>query len=489
MASISSNPHHLRKPEVKYELRIRGLSTDGKTDELRKRLKIAFRNNISVNLAIISALNPDTELMDSQDRLQELQDVVEDYEGDKGDFQRISARLWHLYQRVDRVLVEEEDGVRDQDQQNTKEVILAKTTDLLEALKKRSEDVSTNSDFSTPPTATEGTQAGPVSTVPTGIPSGTSQHQEIQQPLRTTDVKTTSAVPGPTAPSDALTSVRQASSSHRQLPRQLLRQLPSHFQGNLDSKAIPIYKWGLQFSNGPGQSVGAFLQRVEELRRARGVSEAQLFLSAVDLFTESALVWYRSTVGRISSWDELRKEMKVVFQTPDYDDMLIQEIMSRRQGDHEPVDLFIASMEGLYSRLSVPATENDRLKQMLKNLNRYLQEKLCMFSIPTIEELRQLGRKAELGRLRASNVNTPPKACTVLEPDLAYQRFQPSKQHVSRVAYVNSPRPASKIKCWNCEEEGHRFTKCSKPRNVFCFSCGTKDVKKIDCPTCNPKNV
>lgn len=479
MASISFNAHHLRKPEVKYELKIRGLSTDGKADELRKRLKTAFKNNTPVNLDVISALDPDTELMDSHDKLKELKDVVEDYEGDKGDFQRISARLLHLYQRVDRVCVDDEDGVLDEDQQKSKEEIRSKTNDLIGALKKRSEDVSTNSDSSAPPTATEETSVGHASAPSTGITLGTSQPTEIQQPLRSTDKTTrpTSSIPRPTTANTDPTSAHQHSPS------------PVVPVGNFDSKAIPIYKWGLQFSNGPGQSVGAFLQRVEELQRARGISTTQLFQSAVDLFTGSALVWYRSTVGRISSWDELRKEMKVVFQTPDYDDMLTQEIMSRRQGDREPVDLYIASMEGLYSRLSVPATENDRLKQMLKNLNRYLQEKLCMFTIPTIEELRQLGRKAELGRMRASNVNTPAKACTVLEPDLAYQTSESSKHNVSKVAYVNTPKPIiPKLKCWNCDEDGHRFTKCSKPRKVFCFRCGTKDVKKVDCPKCHPKN-
>lgn len=477
MASISFNAHHLRKPEVKYELKIRGLSTDGKTDELRKRLKLAYKNNAPLDEATISELGTDTELLESQDKLQELQDLVDDYDGDKGDLQRISARLWHLYHRIARIPVEEEDGAPDEDQQKTKDELQAKTTTLLGILKKQSEEVTVESEPRKSTPSPEETQA----LASTGIPLGQSQPQVLQQrPPTTTDQMSTSSILRPTAPKDATISAQKTPSS--------LLQPQSQLQGSFDSKAIPIYKWGLQFNNGPGQSVGAFLQRVEELQRARGISETQLFQSAVDLFTGSALVWYRSTVGRISSWSELRKEMKVVFQTPDYDDMLVQEIMSRRQGDHEHVDLYIASMEGLYSRLSVPATENDRLKQMLKNLNRYLQEKLCMFTILTIEELRQLGRKAELGRLRASNVNTPPKAYTVLEPDLAYQKFEPSRPHANRLAYVNSPRPISKVKCWNCEEEGHRFTKCPKPRNVFCFSCGTKDVKKVDCPKCRPKN-
>lgn len=116
---IKCNAHHRRKPQVTYKLKIWELSTDGKAVELCKRLKTAF-----------------TESMDWQDQLQELQDVVKNYEGER----RLSARLW---QRADRERVEE-DAVLNEDQQKTKEEIRSTTYDLLGALKKRSEDFSTD---------------------------------------------------------------------------------------------------------------------------------------------------------------------------------------------------------------------------------------------------------------------------------------------------------------------------------------------------------
>lgn len=35
---------------------------------------------------------------------------------------------------------------------------------------------------------------------------------------------------------------------------------------------IPVFKWGLKFDTDSGQSVGSFLDRVEELRKARGLT-------------------------------------------------------------------------------------------------------------------------------------------------------------------------------------------------------------------------
>ncbi|KAG8290977.1 hypothetical protein J6590_072085 [Homalodisca vitripennis] len=84
------------------------------------------------------------------------------------------------------------------------------------------------------------------------------------------------------------------------------------------STAIPVYKWNVKFDYESGQSVGAFLQRVEELRRARGISQQELFESAVDLFEGKYLTWYRSAINRVRSWEELCNEMRIVFQTPDY---------------------------------------------------------------------------------------------------------------------------------------------------------------------------
>ncbi|KAG8256362.1 hypothetical protein J6590_070483 [Homalodisca vitripennis] len=144
---------------------------------------------------------------------------------------------------------------------------------------------------------------------------------------------------------------------------------------NLTSSAhrrgVPVYKWGLQF-NGQSQSVGAFLQRAEELRRALGVTTTELSDSAVDLFTGPALTWYRSTIGHLRNWEQLCRDMELVFQHPDHDIYLQQEVFNRVQAETE------------------------------------------------LEQLRVMGRKAEAGRLRSITTRAVASNVGVLEPDLAY---------------------------------------------------------------------
>lgn len=226
------------------------------------------------------------------------------------------------------------------------------------------------------------------------------------------------------------------------------------------------------------------------------MTHQELFESAVDLFAGAALVWYRSSASRIHSWIQLSKELREVFQPPDYDFRLHQEFFNRVQGEQEYVDLYIAAMEGLYGRLSTQIPEASKLAQIYNNLHPQLQDRLALFDIKTLEELRFMGRRAEAGRLRRTRPRTYPRSDTVLEPDLAYQdtsrRRRPPAGIVASVRESLAPvRPD--ITCWNCQRlsrfMNHRFMNCRNPRKKFCYGCGGKDIIKKDCPKCNPKKL
>jgi hypothetical protein len=457
------NAYHLRREEVEYELKIRNISAEGTAADNRKKLSQCLRNNTEVVADCVDALDPEQELEICNEKLQDLTSLIAKYEGtfEDNEYQRIVTRLGHLYSRIGRI-PEDDSSVAEAGE--TKENLMAQTKKVIDDFKAPRPVIQlSNNTIETEKKGSEGQIDHLLQNLQINLESGKS-------------VDYVQAI-GPSTSNNPNSEKMKPNLGEEQ-------KCYSHKNG-----FVPVYKWGLQFSNTSGQSIGSFLQRVEELRHARGLTEAQLFKSAVDLFSGSALIWYRSTVGRITNWSDLCREMKEVFQTPDYDDMLLQEIMNRRQGEQESIDLYIASMEGLYSRLSTQKSEDDRLKQMLKNLNRYLQEKLCLFPIVSISQLRTLGRKAELGRLRAANCQSMSSTAPVLEPDLAYRKSPSIKPRVAELSYPKTQgRLPSKLKCWNCSEEGHRHTRCTKPRNVFCYGCGAKNVKKTECSSCCPKN-
>lgn len=71
--------------------------------------------------------------------------------------------------------------------------------------------------------------------------------------------------------------------------------------------------------SGPNSTVEIrrVLERVEELREARGVNKAQLFRGAVDLFVGKAPLWFRSVRKTKAS-----QKVGIEFLHPNYDEGL-----------------------------------------------------------------------------------------------------------------------------------------------------------------------
>lgn len=51
------NAYCLRKPEIQYELKIRGQSITGTAEDLRKRLSKCFRDNLGIDQSVVAGLD------------------------------------------------------------------------------------------------------------------------------------------------------------------------------------------------------------------------------------------------------------------------------------------------------------------------------------------------------------------------------------------------------------------------------------------------
>lgn len=246
---------------------------------------------------------------------------------------------------------------------------------------------------------------------------------------------------------------------------------------------VPVRKWDVQFSGDSKVSLVSFIERVKELKEARGVSNEELFVSAVDLFTGPALMWYRSIKDSVHSWDELEGLMKTVFLPRDYDEHLLDEIKRRTQGEHEKVTLFISTMRGLFKKLSSVPVEADQLKFIRRNLCPYFANHLALQKIASVDELLDLCRNLEEVKLSVDKYRPPPsRKHDLLEPELAYLSNQDLAAPMSVVSEL------SRTTCWNCRQCGHVYSNCTNSRRKFCFGCGFPNVTKVTCPKCT-KNV
>lgn len=128
---VNMSAYHLRKNEIEYELKIRSQPTEGTAGELRKRYTQCLASNAQVDEDVISKLDPGTELEQVEEKFDDLSTLVNDYEGERGDneYQRILARLWHLYLRITRIPVGEDSEEEDQEK---KEELAKKSKQLLD---------------------------------------------------------------------------------------------------------------------------------------------------------------------------------------------------------------------------------------------------------------------------------------------------------------------------------------------------------------------
>ncbi|CAG9763611.1 unnamed protein product [Ceutorhynchus assimilis] len=306
-------------------------------------------------------------------------------------------------------------------------------------------------------------------------------------------------------------------------------QHSSHYFNN---SRIPAFdRINLKFG-GKGQSLHSFLEKVEEFSLSHRISREHLLNFAHEFFEGDALIWYRSIRSQIFTWNDLIYRLRLDFLPVDFEVAFWDEVRARTQGSNERPLIYIGIMENLFKRFINPVDEGTQLRLIMRNLLPYYQQQLVLRQPILLLELKSLCRILEDTKLRSESFQGPPLCNTsTLEPELAYRRDISDNNHHVKFQHSNKPKfgtneinisqPSvssesqddlvnfeaqdnclkidnqnSKVevlnlastKCWNCDQMGHAFPSCKLKRNVFCFSCGKKNITKPKCPNCKSKN-
>lgn len=233
--------------------------------------------------------------------------------------------------------------------------------------------------------------------------------------------------------------------------------------------------------------VRVFVERLEELRQARNVSEEHMLVAFSDLLDKAALHWYRNNKSNFHSYTQLLKGLREDFDIPDLDYKLRIEIMQRTQSRTESIVGYLSTMQGMFSRLTTPMKSEEQLDILMHNIRPEYMKELALHKIDSILTLKQLCKQLELARSREEQFVEPNfnnfRVTTDLNP-----RFQarPVNRQVSALNEPSTSRSTVR-QCFRCNRTNHYTSQC-RLREIVCFKCGKKGVRRTECDCNTPKN-
>lgn len=256
-------------------------------------------------------------------------------------------------------------------------------------------------------------------------------------------------------------------------------------------RSQPVEKWNVKFGGDSKLTLHQFLERVEELKHARNVSDEEMFVSAIDLFEGKALMWFRANKNRCDSWSNLINLLKKHFEPPDYRPRLFNDIITRTQDPSETFVDYFSSMSAMFNRYG-DISEEIKLSILIRNLAPFYTMQLP--DVSSLRELEEECLKIEVKKFRTDNYKPPSRNRNkYVEPDLACIRLETSSaascsSEVPK-SVVERRTPLAKLSCYHCRKEGHIKRDCPSLKNLVCYRCGELNVTVRTCKKCNPGNV
>lgn len=228
----------------------------------------------------------------------------------------------------------------------------------------------------------------------------------------------------------------------------------------------------------------SYLERLDELIISRSLTYNKVFRSAAELFTDVALVWYRSIRDSVSSWEELKQELLDEFLPPDFDYHLLEELKARTQGINESFSIYFSVMLNFFNRLRTPLSEEEKLRILRRNIRPAFSDRLALFPITSLQDFKNKCKELERQNIRSQYFVEPPKVTKqTLAADLAYKSGHAGTHQVAATALTT--QPASAAFCLRCRVKGHNLKTCTAPPHLVCFRCGLKGYITKNCPNCN----
>ncbi|XP_055910415.1 uncharacterized protein LOC129944776, partial [Eupeodes corollae] len=214
------------------------------------------------------------------------------------------------------------------------------------------------------------------------------------------------------------------------------------------------------FSGDDNYSISKWIENVEDAMVTNHLSDSEAFIYFKRLLKGTAKLFLRSRTFR--SWKDLRAALMSEFHYHTTATDVHNTLRNRKKRRDENYQQYVLSMQEIAS--SAEIDEQDVIAYIIKGIPDSIFNKQIMLTANTIADLKNILRKYE-------------KMKSELQPTSSgYNRsVQPSR---------SVPGVDAKVRCFNCDEEGHISRNCPKAcrEKGSCFRCGQKGHIITNCP-------
>ncbi|XP_037930020.1 uncharacterized protein LOC119664634, partial [Teleopsis dalmanni] len=252
------------------------------------------------------------------------------------------------------------------------------------------------------------------------------------------------------------------------------RQLHSHPQYDLHSY-LPqrntqasvidqVRKWAIRYDDN-GDPL-AFIERVEELADVYAIPMNMLPRTMPELLKGNALVWFRHNKRDWIHWEAFKMDFLKFFLPHLYFERLEDELRNRLQKPGEPFKKYVLELQKLMRHLKL--NEDEKLERFYRNSLVEYKMYVKRREFNTLDEL--IALTSDFESLRNEQKNLKPKET----PMLIERRVKPMT--IAAIEPINLTTA-----CFRCGQSGHQARLCRNPRVLFCWQCGRRGVRTIDC--------
>ena len=239
-----------------------------------------------------------------------------------------------------------------------------------------------------------------------------------------------------------------------------------------------VRKWSTRYDG--QRNVLEFLERVEEQADAFQIDKNLLPRMMPELLKDNALLWYRNNNQGWGTWESFKEDLKAYFLPARYLERLEDEIKDRRQGHGESFKMYVIALQDMMRHAGYDREK--QLARIFRNSRGEYQHYIRRQDFRDLKELIQLAEDFEmlkeqesaeqqLRQVGATTAAGPPR--NTIRP----RRSQGSRGDAGSLERIPNPQTA----CRRCGLQGHRYRGCANAAVLFCWRCGKRNVRTIEC--------